>query len=55
MERSTALTNKSTYLSSLESRGDYDRAAGWAFFCGLTERAIEALKSERGSGHDGKY
>ncbi|KAG2219747.1 hypothetical protein INT45_007786 [Circinella minor] len=39
-------------LVRLESRGDYDQAAGWAFFCGLTERAIEALKSERGSGHD---
>ncbi|KAI9494432.1 WD40-repeat-containing domain protein [Zychaea mexicana] len=39
-------------LVRLESRGDYDQATGWAFFCGLTNRAIEALGSGRGSGHD---
>ncbi|KAI9264074.1 hypothetical protein BDA99DRAFT_559383 [Phascolomyces articulosus] len=39
-------------LVRLESRGDYDQAAGWAFFCGLTDRAIQALGSERGSGQD---
>ena len=38
----------------LESRGDYDQAAGWAFFSGLPHRAIQALGSVRGSGKNGK-
>lgn len=38
----------------LESRGEYDKAAGWAFFSGLPHRAIQALGSVRGSGKNGK-
>lgn len=34
--------------------GDHDRAAGWAFFYGLPDRAIEALSNVRGHGKDGK-
>ncbi|CDH56705.1 wd repeat protein ybl104c [Lichtheimia corymbifera JMRC:FSU:9682] len=37
-------------LVRLESRGEYDKAAGWAFFSGLPHRAIQALGSVRGSG-----
>ncbi|KAI8143120.1 hypothetical protein BJV82DRAFT_611432 [Fennellomyces sp. T-0311] len=39
-------------LIRLESIGEYDQAAGWAFFCGLTDRAIQALGSVRGTGED---
>ncbi|KAF7724390.1 hypothetical protein EC973_001115 [Apophysomyces ossiformis] len=36
-------------LVRLEARGEYDKAAGWALFCGIPERAIRALGSARGS------
>ncbi|KAI9317907.1 WD40-repeat-containing domain protein [Dichotomocladium elegans] len=39
-------------LVRLESRGEYDKAAGWAFFGGLPHRAIQALNSGRGSGEN---
>lgn len=39
----------------LESRGEYDKAAGLALFHGAAERAIRALGSARGRDHkDGK-
>ncbi|KAI8890822.1 hypothetical protein K501DRAFT_236548 [Backusella circina FSU 941] len=38
-------------LIELESRGEYDKAAGWALFYGNPERAIKALGSTRGLGH----
>ncbi|OAD70468.1 hypothetical protein PHYBLDRAFT_182399 [Phycomyces blakesleeanus NRRL 1555(-)] len=39
-------------LVRLESRGEYDKAAGWALFHGIPERAIRALRSERGLERD---
>lgn len=36
---------------SLESRGEYDKAAGLALFHGAPERAIKALGSARGRDH----
>ncbi|KAG0164018.1 hypothetical protein DFQ30_010636, partial [Apophysomyces sp. BC1015] len=39
-------------LISLEARGEYDKAAGWALFSGVPERAIKALGSAHGSRGD---
>lgn len=38
-------------VCSLESRGEYDKAAGLALFHGAPERAIKALSSARGRDH----
>ncbi|KAI8372909.1 uncharacterized protein BYT42DRAFT_578520 [Radiomyces spectabilis] len=43
-------TELETQLIRLESNGEYDKAAGWALFHGLPERAIQALSSVRGDG-----